>query len=89
MRSFLIEDKLKKLLNKLYKKDNVLYQAVMKKLQEILTCQNIDNYKNLRAPLNKFKRVHVIRPFVLVFKYDTQKDKVIFYDCDHHDRIYK
>jgi len=89
MRDFLIEEKLQKELNKISKKDRVLYEAVFKKMDEILNCPNIDHYKNLRRPLQDFKRVHVKEPFVLTFKYDESKDRVIFYDLDHHDFIYQ
>jgi len=35
------------------------------------------------------KRIHVKGPFVLTFKYIESEDKVLFYDFDHHDNIYK
>lgn len=89
MRKFSIEDKLKKDIEKLFKRDRSLYETIMGKIEEIISCQDIDHYKNLRAPLNEFKRVHIRGPFVLVFKYVQPEDKVIFYDMDHHDRIYK
>ena len=63
MREFSIEDKLKKLLNKIFKKDRVMYDAIMKKIEEILTCEDVDHYKNLKKPLQDFKRVHAIKQF--------------------------
>jgi len=33
--------------------------------------------------------VHINGPFVLIFKYDEQEDKILFYYLDHHDKIYK
>jgi len=88
MRNFSIEDSLKAKLAKLYKRDKAAYESLMKKIDEIISCKDIDHYKNLRAPLQDFKRVHIKGPFVMTFKYLESKDKVAFYDFDHHDNIY-
>ena len=88
-RSCYFEDKLKKKLSILFKKDTKRYLTFMKKVEEISTCNNVDRYKNLRKPLQNFKRVHIDAHFVLVFKYEKNKDKIYFYDFDHHDNIYK
>jgi YafQ family addiction module toxin component len=89
MREFSIEKDLKRILNKIIKKDIVLYSAVMNKMDEILNCADVNHYKNLKSPLQNFKRVHVKGSFVLTFKYDLSEDKVLFYALDHHDKIYK
>jgi YafQ family addiction module toxin component len=89
MRSFLIEEKLEKELEKSAKRDKVLYEAIIKKMEEILNCPDINHYKNLKTPLQEFKRVHVRSSFVLLFKYNISEDKIIFYDLDHHDYIYR
>jgi len=89
MRSFLIEDSLKKTMEKLVKKDKHLFYILHKKINEILNCEDVNHYKNLRVPLQAYKRVHINKSFVLLFKYDESKDKVIFFDFDHHDNIYK
>jgi mRNA-degrading endonuclease RelE of RelBE toxin-antitoxin system len=65
-----------------------MYEAVMKKVQEILTCDGVNHYKNLKKPLQDFKRVHIKSSFVLIFQYLESEDKVIFFDLDHHDNIY-
>ena len=88
MREFSIEDNLKKKLSKLSKKDTIMYSSVMKKFEEILTCKDINHYKNLKKPLQDFKRVHIKSSFVLIFKYIESDDKVVFFDLDHHDNIY-
>ena len=88
MREFSIEDNLKKKLSKLSKKDNVMYSSIMKKFEEILTRKDVNHYKNLRKPLQDFKRVHIKSSFVLIFKYIESDDKVVFFDLDHHDNIY-
>jgi mRNA-degrading endonuclease RelE of RelBE toxin-antitoxin system len=89
MHNFVIEDGLKKSLIKLFKKDKVTYEILMKKIEEIISTQDISHYKNLRKPLQDFKRVHVRGPFVLTFKYIESENKILFYDFDHHDYIYK
>lgn len=88
MRDFLTEEGLKKILAKLFKKDRSTYEALMGKIKEIVNCEKVNHYKNLRNPLQHLKRVH-IGSFVLTFKYLEAEDKVIFYDFDHHDNIYK
>ena len=88
MREFSIEENLKKTLNKIFKKDNVMCSAVMNKIEEILTCEDVNHYKNLRKPLQDFKRVHIKSSFVLIFKYISSEDKVVFYKFKHHDDIY-
>jgi len=88
MREFSIEEKLRKLIVKLMKRDEATYNALMGKINEILNCDDVNHYKNLRNPLQHLKRVHVTGPFVLTFKYVHSEDKIIFYDFDHHDNIY-
>ncbi len=89
MREFFTEEGLKKTLSKLLKKDPETYRVLMNKMEEIITIKDVHHYKNLRKPLNHLKRVHVKGPFVLVFKYIESENKVVFYDFDHHDNIYK
>jgi YafQ family addiction module toxin component len=89
MREFEIEEKLYKYIKKLFKKDKNKYEIVWKKINEILNIENVEHYKNLRAPMNELKRVHIDKSFVLVFKYNKEKNKIIFFDLDHHDRVYK
>lgn len=85
MREFEFSDHLKKILNKLYKKDRTKYEAVMKKVEEISNSADFDHYKNLRYNMKDSKRVHMGH-FVLVFR--VIGDKVYFDDFDHHDNIY-
>lgn len=89
MRKFLVEEKLRKTMGKLSRKDSSMFDDLLEKIDEIITCKNIDHYKNLRKPLQHLKRVHIKGPFILTFRYIESEDKVIFYDFDHHNRIYK
>ena len=59
MRKFLIEKKLEKIMVKLEKKNQALYDQLKKKINEIIQVSEIDHYKNLRYDLKEFKRAHV------------------------------
>ena len=88
MYSYDIKPTLKRILNKLSKKDKSLYKQILKKIDEIINSYTIKNYKNLRYDMREFKRIH-IGHFVLVFKFDKEKNLISFEDFDHHDKIYK
>jgi len=82
-----IHPDLAKILIKLYKKDPVQREAILKKMDEIVNCEDVDHYKNLRAPLNRYKRVHIASNFALLFR--LEGDTIIFRYHDHHDFIYR
>lgn len=88
MREFSVEKKLGKIMNKLSKKDPSMFKTLIDETDEILKCEDVNHYKNLRKPLQHLKRVHIKSSFVLTFKYIEDEDKVMFYDFDHHDDIY-
>jgi mRNA-degrading endonuclease RelE of RelBE toxin-antitoxin system len=88
MYSYEILPSLKKTLSRLSKRDRQLYEQVLRKIEEILDCNNLEHYKNLRYDMKDKKRVHMGH-FVLVFKFVKEERKIIFMDFDHHDRIYK
>jgi len=75
-------------LRKLKKKDAALFRAVQKKILQIsrLNAEETEYFKNLRAPLQQYKRVHV-GSFVLLFR--IEKDTVFFGAFGHHDDVYK
>ncbi len=79
-----LSDVLKKKLKKYCHRDKVLYEACIKKMEEIVV--NPEHYKPLRYNLKGERRVHVKGSFVLVF--EVIGDVVMFYDLDHHDNIY-
>ena len=81
-------DNLKKILEKLFKKDKVRYEATLKKIEEVLNCENPHHYKNLSYGMKEFKRVHIDSHFVLIFKVDEAAKSILFYDLQHHDKIY-
>ena len=81
-----IHPDLDKILSKLSKKDKSQYEQILKKVDEVINSKEIDHYKNLRSPLQKYKRVH-IGHFVLLF--GIKGDIILFRYYDHHDNIYK
>lgn len=87
MYSLDIRPQLDKKLDKLFKKDRMQYERVIRKAEEIL--QDPHHYKNLRAPLQNWKRVHIAKHFVLTFSVDEKRKVVILEDYEHHDKIYK
>ena len=89
MREYEVKPYLQKILKKLFKKDKVAYESVMKKIEEVVNCDDVEHYKNLRYDMKDRKRVHVASSFVLIFSYDKGKNFVSFLDYDHHDDIYK
>lgn len=87
MYSFEISPSLDKKLVKLFKKNRKQYEIIMNKAEEII--KNPNRYKNLRAPLQKWKRVHIDNHFVLAFSVNEENKTVILEDYDHHEKIYK
>ncbi len=81
-----IEESLERALTKLYKKDRKTYEAILKKIEEIV--QNPQHYKPLRYSMKGLKRVHVHKSFVLTFKIVEQEKIVKFVGFEHHDRAY-
>ena len=88
-RPYKLSKNLERILSKLSKKDKVAYEQILKKIDEIINCNNPEAYKNLREPLQNFKRIHIKKSFVLVFSYDKQNNLVKFAHYDHHDNVYK
>lgn len=84
--SYILKEKLDKKLSLLFKKNRNIYEIIMKKIEEIL--KNPNHYKNLKAPLNHLKRVHINTNFVLLFSVDENTKTIYFEDFDHHDNIY-
>lgn len=84
-------DSLIETLKLIYKKDKTLYTSIFKKVEEIVSRDliTIDFYKNLRYDLKEYKRVHVMKSFVLLFKVYKTKNLILFERLDHHDNIYK
>jgi len=89
MYSFELRKSLEKDFFKLAKKNPKQLLAIEKKINEIISCENVGHYKNLRKPLQYLKRVHIGKSFVLVFSVDEKNKNIIFEDFNHHDEVYK
>ncbi len=87
MYSLKVDEELLKKLEKLSKKNKKQAEIIAKKAEEIV--KDPHRYKNLRAPLNTWKRVHIDKHFVLTFSVDESNKTVTLEDYDHHDNIYK
>jgi len=84
-------DELEETLEKLFKKDRKMYEALMKKIEEVASRDEttIEFYKNLRYDLKEYKRVHIAKSFVLFFKVFKEKNFIMFDKFGHHDDVYK
>lgn len=89
MRSFEIEEQLQKELSKMKKKAHKRFLIVKSKILEILTIKSVEHYKNLKKPLQKYKRVHIDSSFVLIFSHNNKADSIRFIKLEHHDNVYK
>ncbi len=83
----LMSKKLKLRIDKIYKKDRTFYDALMKKIKEILNDPH--RYKPLRHDLKGFYRVHIEKSFVLIFSIEENNGVVKFIDLEHHDEVYR
>jgi YafQ family addiction module toxin component len=63
-----------------------ILRQINKKINEII--ENPQRYKNLRSPLNHWKRVHIGKSFVLCYSVNELNKAVIIEAFDHHDKIY-
>lgn len=86
-----LSDVLKKKLEKIGKKDPVLAQAFKKKCKEVIAHdeKTIDTYKNLKSPLNEFKRIHLTDNFIILFKVYKKEKHIVFFDIKHWDKAYQ
>ncbi len=89
--TFDLTDQLRETLEKLAKKDSRRSEIIRKKIQEIIESDGdaIEHYKNLRHDLSDYKRVHIDRSFVLIFRVFKKERHVLFVQFDHHDRVYR
>ncbi len=89
MFSFDVSDILRKKLEKIGKKDKVLAQNFYRKLKEIIDRdeKSINMYKNLKSPMNDYKRIHLTDNYILLFVVENKH--IIFIDIKHWDDVYK
>ena len=81
-----VRPEVQKIVEKLAKKDKKQVEIIFSKVNEIL--QDPHRYKNLRSPLNHWKRVHIDSHFVLLFSVDEKEKIVILEYYGHHNEVY-
>ena len=91
MFDFDISDELKILIRKLSKKGKIRVTIINKKIKEVTNndADSIDRYKNCKYDLKGYKRVHIDKSFVLLFKVYKEKNIIYFWRLKHHDEVYK
>ncbi len=87
MYNFEISEHLQEILKKLAKKDKLVHERVLAKINEVINSYDVEHYKNLRYDMKDSKRAHVGH-FVLIFQFDKKNNSIIFDDFDHHDNVY-
>ena len=90
MLHFELSKKLERKLNILNKKNKILFLIYRKKMKEIIShnSKSINTYKNLKSPMNEFKRIHLTSNFVLLFKVTKEKKHILFVEILHWDKAY-
>jgi mRNA-degrading endonuclease RelE of RelBE toxin-antitoxin system len=72
---------------RLNRKDPKQFRILMKKVDEIL--KDPHRFKNLRAPLNDWKRVRIQNKFILTYSVDEESRVVTLELYEHRDRVYE
>lgn len=88
---FYLSEDLRAQIKLLSRKDKETADALNKKIKQITSSDyfTIDHYKNLRYGMSNYKRVHIMKSFVLLFMVDKDKNFILFDKFGHHDDIYK
>ena len=63
-----------------------LAEIFYKKLKEVVSRDDVNSYKNLKSPMNEFKRIHLTDNYILLFTVEGKK--IIFVDIKHWDYVY-
>ena len=82
-----ISEYLKKIFEKIKKKDKLTSEILKRKISSIL--ENPYQFKPLRNDLAGIRRVHIGKSFVLTYEIIESQKKVRLIDYDHHDNIYQ
>ena len=90
MLNFCFSETFEKILFKIKNKKEL--GNIHSKIRQIVSLEDyskLNYFKNLRAPLNNYKRVHINTSFVLIFRYLKEENTIIFQYHGHHDEVYK
>ncbi len=80
-----VDPKLEKLIEKIRKKDKLLYERIIKQMLKL--AENPKQGKPLRNVLKGKWRVQ-IGSFILIYSIDENLHKVTFLEFEHHDEAY-
>ena len=88
---YILTDELAKKLEVLCKRDKILAQTFKRKLLEVISRdeRTINEYKNLKSPLNEYKRIHLTGNYILLFSAEQKNNLIVFVDIMHRDKVYK
>lgn len=88
---YILTDELAKKLGVLCKRDKILAQTFKRKLLEVINRdeRTINEYKNLKSPLNEYKRIHLTGNYILLFSVEQKNNLIVFVDIMHRDKVYK
>ena len=87
MYGLFIHPQVDRVFKKLSSKNKSQMIIIAKKLIEIRSNPNHE-YKSLKPPLHGFKRIHIDKHFVLIFKINHLTKNVEVYHYSHHDDAY-
>ena len=83
----IVRPDLEKKFRKIQKRNKEQLEQVLKKTEEI--SKNPHHYKNLKAPMNHLRRVHIDSHFVLIFSVNEKSKSITLEDFAHHDEAYQ
>jgi len=86
MYSVAVRPDLKRKFHKLSRKDPRQFGVLRRKIIEIL--KDPHRFKNLKAPLNDWKRVRIQFKFILIFSINEESKKVTLELYEHRDKVY-
>jgi len=84
--TIIIEKNLEEKINKLKKKDKLIYERLVNKIIELADNPHLG--KPLRRELKGKWRVH-IGSFILIYKFNSEEKTITFLEFEHHDNAYK
>ena len=82
-----VRDHLYKIFKKMEKKERQKLEIINRKIKGIK--EDPTRYKQLKAPMQHLRRVHIAGSFVLIFSIDEKRKTVILEEFAHHDEAYK
>jgi mRNA-degrading endonuclease YafQ of YafQ-DinJ toxin-antitoxin module len=90
MFDFDVSDELKFVIKRLIKKDKKRLMILNKKIKEVINndSETIDRYKNCKYDQKEYKRVHIDKSFILLFKVTKEKSHILFIKLGHHEDIF-